>query len=149
MHLEELLTLDSCRSKVDGVSKKRVINTVSDLIAQQLDDVENDEVFAALMGREQLGTTGLGKGIAIPHCRLAQCTKAIGALISLDSPVDYDSLDGEPVDLVFALIVPEDGDDEHVKALGEIASLFLDEDLCFTLRHTFDDEDLYNVAIMT
>jgi PTS system nitrogen regulatory IIA component len=101
------------------------------------------------MGREQLGTTGLGKGIAIPHCRLAQCTKAIGALVSLDSPVDYDSLDGEPVDLVFALIVPEDGDDEHVKALGEIASLFLDEDLCFTLRHTFDDEDLYNVAIMT
>jgi PTS system nitrogen regulatory IIA component len=149
MHLEELLTLDSCRSKVEGVSKKRVINTVSDLIAQQLDDVESDEVFAALMGREQLGTTGLGKGIAIPHCRLAQCTKAIGALISLDSPVDYDSLDGEPVDLVFALIVPEDGDDEHVKALGEIASLFLDEDLCFTLRHTFDDEDLYNVAIMT
>ena len=149
MHLEELLTLDSCRSKVEGVSKKRVINTVSDLIAQQLDDVESDEVFAALMGREQLGTTGLGKGIAIPHGRLAQCTKAIGALISLDSPVDYDSLDGEPVDLVFALIVPEDGDDEHVKALGEIASLFLDEDLCFTLRHTFDDEDLYNVAIMT
>jgi nitrogen PTS system EIIA component len=149
MHLEELLTLDSCRSKVEGVSKKRVINTVSDLIAQQLDDVESDEVFAALMGREQLGTTGLGRGIAIPHCRLAQCTKAIGALISLDSPVDYDSLDGEPVDLVFALIVPEDGDDEHVKALGEIASLFLDEDLCFTLRHTFDDEDLYNVAIMT
>ncbi|MDF1766753.1 MAG: PTS sugar transporter subunit IIA [Gammaproteobacteria bacterium] len=149
MHLEELLTLDSCRSKVEGVSKKRVINTVSDLIAQQLDDVESDEVFAALMGREQLGTTGLGKGIAIPHCRLAQCTKAIGALVSLDSPVDYDSLDGEPVDLVFALIVPEDGDDEHVKALGEIASLFLDEDLCFTLRHTFDDEDLYNVAIMT
>ena len=149
MHLEELLTLDSCRSKVEGVSKKRVIKTVSDLIAQQLDDVESGEVFAALMGREQLGITWLGKGIAIPHCRLAQCTKAIGALVSLDSPVDYDSLDGEPVALVFALIVPEDGDDEHVKALGEIASLFLDEDLCFTLRHTFDDEDLYNVAIMT
>lgn len=149
MHLEELLTPSRCRSKIEGVSKKRVINTVSDLIAQELEGVDRDDVLAALMSREQLGTTGLGNGIALPHCRLPQCKKVIGALISLDAPVDYDSLDGKPIDLVFALVVPEDGHDDHVRALGEIATLFLDEDLCFTLRHTNDDEDLYNVAIMT
>lgn len=149
MHLEEILSPSRCRSKIEGVSKKRVLNTVSDLIAQEFDGVDGDDVFAALMAREQLGTTGLGKGIAIPHCRLAHCDRVVGALISLETPVDYDSLDEQPVDLVFALIVPESGDDEHVKALGEIATLFLDEDLCFTLRQTHDDEDLYNVAIMT
>ncbi len=149
MHLEDILSPSRCRSKVEGVSKKRVLNTLSDIIAEEIEGVEGDDVFSALMGREQLGTTGLGNGIAIPHCRLAQCDRVIGALISLESPIDYDSLDGEPVDLVFALVVPEHGDDEHVKALGEIANLFLDEDLCFTLRHTHDDEDLYNVAIMT
>jgi PTS system nitrogen regulatory IIA component len=69
--------------------------------------------------------------------------------MTLDQGIDFDAIDAEPVDLVFALIVPEGRDDEHVQALGEIASLFQDDDLCFTLRQTFDDEDLYNIAIMT
>lgn len=148
MHLEEILSPSLCRSKVEGVSKKRVIGIMSSLIAEQIEGVDEDDVFEALMSREQLGSTGLGNGIAIPHCRLAQCDRVIGALVSLAEPVDYDAIDGKPIDLVFALVVPEAGT-EHVKALGEIASLFLDEDLCFTLRHTNDDEDLFNVAIMT
>ena len=149
MHLEEILSPSLCKSKVEGMSKKRVIGIMSSLIAEQIEGVDEDDVFEALMSREQLGTTGLGNGIAIPHCRIAQCDRLVGALVSLAEPVDYDSIDGKPIDLVFALVVPEGGDTEHVKALGEIASLFLDEDLCFTLRHTNDDEDLYNVAIMT
>lgn len=149
MNLEELLTPERCRAKVTGVSKKRVLNTLSDIVAAECPQLESDEVFAALLAREQLGTTGLSNGIAIPHCRLAQCDHVIGVLMTLDQGIDFDAIDAEPVDLVFALIVPEGRDDEHVQALGEIASLFQDDDLCFTLRQTFDDEDLYNIAIMT
>lgn len=149
MNLEELLTPERCRAKVTGVSKKRVLNTLSDIVAAECPQLESDEVFAALLAREQLGTTGLSNGIAIPHCRLAQCDHVIGVLMTLDQGIDFDAIDAEPVDLVFALIVPEGRDDEHVQALGEIACLFQDDDLCFTLRQTFDDEDLYNIAIMT
>lgn len=149
MNLEELLTPERCRAKVTGVSKKRVLNTLSDIVAAECPQLESDEVFAALLAREQLGTTGLSNGIAIPHCRLAQCDRVIGVLMTLDQGIDFDAIDAEPVDLVFALIVPEGRDDEHVQALGEIANLFQDDDLCFTLRQTFDDEDLYNIAIMT
>ncbi len=149
MNLEELLTPQRCRAKVTGVSKKRVLNTLSDIVAAECPQLESAEVFSALMAREQLGTTGLGNGIAIPHCRLAQCDRVLGALITLDQGVDFDAIDSQPVDLLFVLIVPEGDDDAHVQALSEIASLFQDDDLCFTLRHTFDDEDLYNIAIMT
>lgn len=149
MNLEELLTPQRCRAKVTGVSKKRVLNTLSDIVAAECPQLESDEVFAALLAREQLGTTGLSNGIAIPHCRLAQCDRVIGVLITLDQGIDFDAIDAEPVDLIFALIVPEGHDDAHVQALSEIASLFQDDDLCFTLRQTFDDEDLYNIAIMT
>lgn len=149
MNLEELLTPQRCRAKVTGVSKKRVLNTLSDIVAAECPQLESDEVFAALLAREQLGTTGLSNGIAIPHCRLAQCDRVIGVLITLDQGIDFDAIDAEPVDLIFALIVPKGHDDAHVQALSEIASLFQDDDLCFTLRQTFDDEDLYNIAIMT
>jgi len=119
MNLEELLTPERCRAKVTGVSKKRVLNTLSDIVAAECPQLESDEVFAALLAREQLGTTGLSNGIAIPHCRLAQCDRVIGVLMTLDQGIDFDAIDAEPVDLVFALIVPEGRDDEHVQALGE------------------------------
>ena len=68
-------------------------------------------------------------------------------LITLDEPIDYDAIDGKPVDILFALIVPEEETDEHVKTLANLAELFNDEDFCFTLRQTQDDEDLYHIAI--
>ena len=147
MQLEEILTVDRCQCNMVGVSKKRILNNISELISENIESLETTEVFNALMAREQLGTTGLGNGIAIPHCRVAPCDKIIGALISLAEPVDFDSLDGKPVDLLFALIVPEQKTDEHIQTLAALATLFNDEDFCFTLRHTHDSEDLYNVAI--
>ena len=92
MHLEEILSQSLCKSKVEGVSKKRVIGIMSSLIAEQIEGVDEDDVFEALMNREQLGTTGIGNGIAIPHCRIAQCDRLVGALVSLAEPVDYLSL---------------------------------------------------------
>ena len=147
MQLEEILTPERCLCSIDGVSKKRILKKISELVSENYSALEAGEVFNALMAREQLGSTGLGNGIAIPHCRVAPCKQIIGALITLEKPIDFDAVDGKPVDLLFALVVPEEKTDEHVKTLGGLATLFNDEDFCYTLRHTHDSEDLYNITI--
>ncbi len=147
MQLDEILTPELCQAKLTGVSKKRVLTNVSELVAQQNELLEASEVFNALMAREQLGSTGLGDGTAIPHCRVSCCQKILGALITVDNPIDFDSIDGKPVDILFVLLVPEQKTDEHLKVLAELAELFSDEDFCYTLRHTQDSEDLYNIAV--
>ena len=147
MQLEEILTADRCHCKLTGVSKKRLLTKVSELIAKDIAALEADDIFNALMAREQLGTTGLGNGIAIPHCRVPLCQKIIGTLITLEEAIDFDAVDGGPVDLLFALIVPEQKTDDHIQTLAAIAELFNDEDFCFTLRHTHNTEDLFNIAV--
>jgi nitrogen PTS system EIIA component len=147
MHLEDILTPERCFCQITGASKKRILTTISELIAADKDSLEADMIFTALMAREQLGSTGLGNGIAIPHCRVPECQDIIGMLITLDQPIDFDAIDGKPVDILFVLIVPEQKTDEHVKTLAGLAELFLDEDFCFTLRQTRASEDLYNIAI--
>ncbi len=147
MQLEDILTPERCHNRIEGVSKKRLLTSISQFIEDNISALEAETVFNALMAREQLGSTGLGDGIAIPHCRLATCEGIIGSLITLSSPVDFDAIDGKPVDLLFVLIVPEEKNDEHVKTLARLAELFSDPDFCYTLRQTQDREDLYNIAI--
>ena len=147
MQLDEILTPERCHARLLGVSKKRILTNVSELVAEQNELLKEDEIFNALMAREQLGSTGLGNGIAIPHCRVSCCHQILGALITVDSPIDFDSLDGKPVDILFVLLVPQQKTDEHLKTLAGLAELFNDEDFCHTLRHTQDSEDLYNIAV--
>ncbi|MCG8416129.1 MAG: PTS IIA-like nitrogen regulatory protein PtsN [Pseudomonadales bacterium] len=147
MQLEEILTPQRCYCRMDWSSKKRILTKISDLLAGQNLAIEPEEIYTALMAREQLGSTGLGNGIAIPHCRVANCQEIIGSLITLEQAVDYDSIDGKPVDLLFVLIVPQERSDDHVKTLAGLAEMLSDEDFCFTLRTTNDSEDLYNIAI--
>jgi len=147
MQLEDILSPERCHCRIDGISKKRILSKISEIVSENIDSLEASDVFEALMAREQLGTTGLGNGIAIPHCRLAPCENIIGALITLEQPIDFDSLDGKPVDILFVLLVPHEENDEHVRTLAGLAALFNDEDFCYTIRHTLDSEDLYNIAI--
>jgi len=147
MQLEDILSPDRCHCRIEGISKKRILSRISEIISENIDSLEPSDVFDGLMAREQLGTTGLGNGIAIPHCRLAPCENIIGALVTLDKPIDFDSIDDKPVDILFVLLVPREENDEHVKTLAELAALFNDEDFCYTIRHTLDSEDLFNIAI--
>ena len=147
MQVEDILTPERCHSKLSGVSKKRVLTIISELLAEDKPSLNSDVVFHALMAREQLGSTGLGNGIAIPHCRAPRCPGIVGMLITLDQPIDFDAIDGKPVDILFVLIVPEEETDEHVRTLASLAELLNDEDFCYTLRQTQDSEDLYHLAI--
>lgn len=148
MQLEDILTPERCHSRLAGVSKKRILTIISELLAETTTSLEATNIFNALMAREQLGSTGLGKGIAIPHCRVPMCKDIMGMLITLEEPVDFDAVDGKPVDILFVLIVPEQEMDEHVRTLAGLAELFNDDDFCFTLRQTNNSEDLFNIAIM-
>lgn len=124
MKLSDILTPDRIRLDSDATSKKRVLESASQLLASTDENLSPRAVFDCLIAREKLGSTGLGHGVAIPHGRLAGLDKTIGVFIRVPRGVDFDAPDNEPVDLIFALLVPEDSTEEHLKVLANIASYF-------------------------
>lgn len=144
MQIEHILTPQLTFAGVPGGSKKRVLELIGKMIAQHT-DLDSDAIYESLIAREKLGSTGFGNGIAIPHCRLEQCTEAIGALLQLNSKIDFDSLDGEPVDLIFVLLVPHEATEQHLQILKMLAEKLDQEDLREALRQAPDAESLYRV----
>ena len=130
---------------VEAASKKRVLEQLGQRLAESVPELTQDLVFDALLERERLGSTGLGKGIALPHARMAQVDRAMGAFIKLTNGVDFDAIDGEPVDLAFAMLVPEEATDEHLQLLSTLARLFSDSAFCSALRQAETDHDLYQL----
>ncbi len=135
MLIGDLLTVDRIICNADLSSKKRAIELISELFSRSIGaEATSKKVFESLINREKLGSTGLGKGIAIPHARLEGLNNAIGILIKLKKSISYDAIDGEPVDIMFALLVPEHYTDEHLNILAILAEMFSDNDLCNLLR---------------
>ena len=115
------------------------------MIARGETGVTTIEVFDSLLARERLGGTGIGHGVAIPHGRLKNTDHTIGAFIKLQTAVDFDAIDNQPVDLIFALLVPEDSTQEHLQILAAIAGLFNDEQAREQLRRASSPEELYTI----
>ena len=145
--LAELLTPGRTLCKAPGASKKRVFDTLASVIADDQISLNQHDVFTQLIAREKLGSTGLGQGIAIPHCRIANCTHPIGTLMTLEAAVDYDTLDNEPVDMLFALLVPEEAQQQHLDILAAIARRFSQKGFCAALRAASSNEELHRVAV--
>ena len=143
MNITDLITPDRVVCRDNITSKKRTLQLLGELIASGQSGVNNQDVFDILIGRERLGSTGLGHGVALPHGRLQQSHEAIGCFVKLAKGVDFDALDRKPVDLVFALLVPEHFTDEHLKILAYLAEMFSDKAFCEKLRSTETDEELY------
>jgi len=142
MQLSELLTSSRTLCHVDVVSKKRALELASQTIAEQLDGLAAEDIFSGLINRERLGSTGIGEGVAIPHCRISGVTTAIGLLMTLSSPIDFDAIDNRPVDLICFLLVPEDGAEEHLQTLAGLAELFNDSSIRESLRSCEDSSSL-------
>ncbi|MBD1553330.1 PTS IIA-like nitrogen regulatory protein PtsN [Pseudomonas typographi] len=147
IRIEQILTPGRCLVNEPGGSKKRVLEQIAKLVARDLPDLGSLDVYEALLARERLGSTGFGKGIAIPHCRLAGCPSPISALLQLDHPVEFDAIDGIPVDLLFVLLVPQAATDEHLELLRQIASMLDRKDVRDKLRSARDNEALYQVVL--
>ena len=147
IRLETILTPARSLVNVPGGSKKRVLEQIANLVARDLTDLDAQDIFENLIAREKLGSTGFGNGIAIPHCRLPGCQAPISAVLHLDAAVDFDAIDGAPVDLLFVLLVPEAATDEHLELLRQIASMLDRKDVRERLRSAPSNEALYQVVL--
>jgi len=147
LELGTVLTPDCTRSGVHCQSKKRALEIISELAAKQL-NLPHQTLFEAILTRERMGSTGIGNGIAIPHGKLEEDTlRAVGVFISLDQPIAFDAVDNQPVDLLFALLVPADQCKTHLHTLSLVAKRLADKTVCRRLRAAQSDEELY--AIIT
>ena len=116
-------------------SKKRMLEKLAAMLAENTSQITQHDIFDALVNREKLGSTGLGQGVAIPHGRMTSLTAPLCAFIKIDEPVEFDASDGQAVDLVFALLVPEDSTEEHLQVLSTIAEIFSNPVICKALRN--------------
>ena len=142
MQVSELLELERISCNTDAASKKRVLEQLSALLAGSQSELTQTQIFDSLLSRERLGSTGLGHGVAIPHGRVKNTDKTLVALLKLDHGIDYDAIDNQPVDLLFALLVPEHSTDEHLKLLSQLAEMFSDTELVNRLRASNDSSSL-------
>lgn len=145
MNISDLLIQErvSCCPQIG--SKKRLLENISELLARNVPQLSSNEIFDSLISREKLGSTGLGKGVAIPHGRLSALARPVCAFIKLEQPIEFDALDGRPVDLVFALIVPENSTEEHLQILSGIATLFSNPAFCSDIRDCGNDACLWQL----
>ena len=146
MTLETILRPELAFCNVVGGSKKKLLEKSAELIASKVTGLTANQIFDALVAREQLGSTGLGEGIAIPHCRIPRCQNTIGCLVKLKQAVDFDAIDGKPVDLLFFLLVPENTLEGHLETLRMLAEHFTNPAFCARLRAAQSDEELYRAA---
>ena len=144
--LSDILSPERTVYGAPGVSKKRLFETVAKIISDDQPELDYDDIFNHLIAREKLGSTGLGGGIAIPHCRAGRCPKPLGTLLTLADPIDFDAPDDHPVDLLFVLLVPEEAHQEHLDILAQVARLFSQKDFCQRLRDAGDDQSLFRLA---
>ena len=147
MNFENLIKPDSVLCNVKARSKKHSLEILSELLTRSSPDIASEEIFSKLIERERLGCTSLDKGIAFPHCRISGLKKSCAALIMLIEPVDFDAIDGDSVDLVFGLMVPENLDASDIADIEVITELLRDESLRTKLRASTSSVDLYDALI--
>jgi PTS system nitrogen regulatory IIA component len=134
MLVDDLISPESVLPHVRTSSKKRLLEVISRALADGGDQLNSREIFESLCARERLGSTGLGKGVAIPHGRVSGSTGVKAVFVRLAKPLAFDAVDGQPVDLLFALAVPQNCTRDHLKLLSEIAERFSDQELLEKLR---------------
>ncbi|HMM14710.1 MAG: PTS IIA-like nitrogen regulatory protein PtsN [Parvibaculum sp.] len=146
MELEDLVSPEGVIAHLKVTSKKQALQELAQRAAA-LTGVSERTVFETLLERERLGSTGVGQGIAIPHGKLSQLTRLHGLFARLDTPVDFDSVDDQPVDLIFLLLAPESAGADHLKALARISRLLRNQAVVEKLRASDDPAALF--AILT
>jgi PTS system nitrogen regulatory IIA component len=147
MPLTDLVSPNAVIPALKVNSKKQAIQELAAKAAKLIGQNERT-IFETLLQREKLGSTGIGNGIAIPHGKLANIDRLFGLFARLDRPVDFEALDGQPVDLVFLLLAPEGAGADHLKALARVARLLRDRDIARKLRDSRDAEAIYAVLAL-
>jgi PTS system nitrogen regulatory IIA component len=144
MNIADIISKEAVLDNVQATTKRELVQVLSNKIAN-LAGVDERVVFDAVWERENLGSTGYGDGVAFPHARIEGLKKVTAMFVRLDEPVDFDSLDGKPVDLVFLLISPENSGADHLTALATLSRVLKTEGSCERLRKARSIEELYAV----
>jgi PTS system nitrogen regulatory IIA component len=148
MSLNDLISPERIMPSLRANTKKQALQELSEKAAA-LSGLTAREIFDALLQRERLGSTGIGNGVAIPHGKLAKVKQIFGLFARLDRPIEFEALDGAPVDLMFLLVAPESAGADHLKALAQVARMFRDPSLTAKVRATRDASALYSVLTQT
>lgn len=146
MEILDLVAPDAVLAQVKASSKKQALQILC-AKAGELTGLEERDIFAKVFERERLGTTGVGQGVAIPHGKLEGLDKIVAVFAQLAKPVDFDSIDNQPVDLMFLLLAPDHAGADHLKALARISRLLRDKSMCEKLRGGKDKDAIY--ALLT
>lgn len=144
MQLSQILQPDAVKTISSCTSKKRLFHQIGEM-AEQHYQLKSTAVIEALNDRESLGPTGVGMGVALPHARLAGVDGVKGLFLRLEKPLNFDAVDRQPVDLVFALIAPENAGVEHLKALALVSRTFRNPAVCAKLRANSDAVTLFTI----
>lgn len=144
MELTTILRTEAVRATGATSSKKRLFQELGELAANAY-GLRAEQVAAALQERESLGPTGVGQGIALPHARIDSVDRVLGLFVRLDKPLEFEAVDRQPVDLVFALLAPQDAGVEHLKALALVSRTMRDNALCSKLRANSDEATLHTL----
>ena len=148
MALIDLIAGDAVLPSLRASNKKAVLQDMSERAAL-VSGLDARGIFDAVLQRERLGSTGVGHGVAIPHGKLARCERIFGVFARLERPIDFEAMDGEPVDLVFLLIASEMAGADHLKALARVARFLRDPKLTARLRTTRDADTLHAVLMQS
>ncbi len=144
MQLGTILKPDAVKTISSCTSKKRLFHDLGEL-AETTYDLTATSVIDALVEREGLGPTGVGQGIALPHARLPELDRVVGLFLRLEKPLDFDAVDRQPVDLVFALLAPENAGVDHLKSLALVSRTLRDSGVCAKLRANTDASTLHTI----
>ena len=124
MNIESILAPEHVFCRIPAASKKRAIEQIALKLAESIEGISAEDLFSKLINREKMGTTAIGDGIAIPHCRLDGINEITGALFTLEQPVDFQAFDSTQVSVLFVLLVPTDEVDQHLQVLAMLANRF-------------------------
>ena len=146
MELTDLVSEESIVASLHATSKKQALQDLA-ARAETLTGIPQRQIYDALIERERLGSTGVGNGIAIPHAKLAGLKHLVGLFARLNTAIDFDSIDEQPVDLIFLLLAPTSAGADHLKALARVSRLFRNHAICDKLRGSHDASAMY--ALLT
>ena len=146
MEIADLLTLRGVMPQLRVSNKRAVLQEIARRAAS-MTGVAVRQIYEVLAERERLGSTGIGRGIAVPHGKLADLSRLYGLFARLDRPIPFEAIDDQPVDLVFALLAPAEAGAEHLRALARVSRLLRDSAICQKLRGTDNADALY--ALLT
>lgn len=142
MIISDIISLDRTQCSVECQSKKKIFELISEMAVKQSPELDQVEVLSSLLNREKKGSTGIGHGIAIPHGKISGLTNMIAVILTSNEPIEFDAIDNMPVDIFFAILVPEAQSDKHIQALSGIARKLSNKDTVKAIRNASSKNEI-------